>query len=88
VSAQGGQVVLLLSTAAVLLAALAVERLRLDHYVWLRSTAAAYGMLGDYDEAIALLVRAMREGGPKAELTLEVIAAQQAKRVPEATPER
>jgi hypothetical protein len=45
-------------------------------------------MLGDYDEAIALLVRAMREGGPKAELTLEVIAAQQAKRVPEATPER
>jgi hypothetical protein len=62
------------------------ERLRLDHYVWLRSTAAAYGMLGDYDEAIALLVRAMREGGPKAELTLEVIAAQQAKRVPE--PER
>ena len=40
--------------------------------VWLRSTATAHALLGEYDEAIELLERAMREGGPKADIMRDI----------------
>ena len=56
------------------------EQLGFDHHSWLRSNAAAHVVLGEYDEAIESLERAMREGGPKAEINMELIDVRQQRR--------